>query len=409
MSNPVHEILAILGDVVLIPNRRLTKCPIDDGWAALTLECMKDPKHIGSLIGKNLGVVLGKASGGLCTIDLDSDVDVEPFLAANPKLRETTRTKRVRGCNFWFYIGGHYPRSTSIRVRNGDSERAWGEWRADGNQTLICGEAIDKKKGETEPTRYKFLNRAKPIQISFEEIVFPANSNLGRGASIRLNTASCITASLHPCIPASLHNKSQTVLGNITAKIDAQKALNAELPQLVRLYTDFIEPRFQALRGQRNWFIVQAVPFLYRAVAARFVLPLVGCFYDCNRPLFNDTREQHMKEAKAMLEAVTRTYHGNLSADESRIYEALSEHEQGAFRICRDLALLPETNREPLTFFLSFNHLGDRLGLYPTQAMRIMVQLEIYGLLKPLKKGTRRAPGVPGIAGTYQWLLGSCP
>ena len=35
----------------------------------------------------------------------------------------------------------------------------WGEWRADGNQTVIHGEAIDRKKGETKPTAYKIINR----------------------------------------------------------------------------------------------------------------------------------------------------------------------------------------------------------------------------------------------------------
>jgi hypothetical protein len=67
--------------------------------------------------------------------------------------------------------------------------------------------------------------------------------------------------------------------------------------------------------------------------------------------------------------------------------------------------LLPEPKREPLTFFLSFNHLADRLGIFPMQAQRIMRQLESYGLIKQVKKGTRRAAGVRGEAGTYQWLL----
>lgn len=39
------------------------------------------------------------------------------------------------------------------------------------------------------------------------------------------------------------------------------------------------------------------------------------------------------------------------------------------------------------------------------QAQRIMRQLEAYGLINLLKKGTRRAAGVRGEADTYQWLL----
>jgi len=69
------------------------------------------------------------------------------------------------------------------------------------------------------------------------------------------------------------------------------------------------------------------------------------------------------------------------------------------------LALLPEPEREPLTFFLSFNHLADRLGIFPPQAQRMMRDLINYGLIHPLKKGTRRAQGIKGEAGTYKWLL----
>ena len=39
------------------------------------------------------------------------------------------------------------------------------------------------------------------------------------------------------------------------------------------------------------------------------------------------------------------------------------------------------------------------------QAQRIMRQLAGYGLVKLLKKGTRRVAGVRGDAGTYQWLV----
>ena len=150
---------------------------------------------------------------------------------------------------------------------------------------------------------------------------------------------------------------------------------------------------------------MKAVPFLYRAVAAQFVLELTGCFYDCNRALFNDPREQHMKEAKAMLESVAKTYVEFLNEGERKIFDALNEPERDAFRICRDLALLENPDKERGTFFMSFNQLGDRLGIFPVHAQRIMRQLQGYGLIDVVKKGTRRAAGVRGEAGTYQWLL----
>ena len=244
-----------------------------------------------------------------------------------------------------------------------------------------------------------WLNPVEPLEIA---------ESGGTPPSIRLNTESCITTSLHPCIPAYLHNNTNSVLANIKARrvaLDSLAAKHPNHPNFTKLYTGLIEPRFQAQAHARNGFIVQSVPFLYRCVASQFVLELVGCFYDCNRALFNDAREQHMKEAKAMLESVAKTYAETLNADERGIYDALPENEREAFRICRDLALLPEPEKPPLTFFLSFNHLADRLGIFPMQAQRIMQQLESYGLIKLLEKGTRRAKDVPGKAGTYQWLI----
>ena len=130
---------------------------------------------------------------------------------------------------------------------------------------------------------------------------------------IRLNPESCITTSLNNCIPASLHNTTKSVLANIKAKREGLSSLTAKHPNLVRLYTEVIEPRYLAHEHARNDFIVESVPFLYRAVATQFVLELVGCFYDCNRALFNDSRKQHIKEATAMLESVTKTYTESLT------------------------------------------------------------------------------------------------
>ena len=64
-------------------------------------------------------------------------------------------------------IKGDYPKSCKLKTRSGED---WGEWRADGNQTVIYGEAIDRKKGETKPTAYKIINRVKPIELAFDEI-----------------------------------------------------------------------------------------------------------------------------------------------------------------------------------------------------------------------------------------------
>ena len=191
---------------------------------------------------------------------------------------------------------------------------------------------------------------------------------------------------------------------NITARNEAQSALETKRPHLAKLYTALIEHRFLALPHGRNKFLTGAIPFLYRAVAEHLILELVAHFYDCNRALFGDSREQHMREAKAMLEGVVRTYVESLTTVERAIYNALKA-ERDAFRICRDLAFWPEPEREPGTFYFSFDHLALRLGNHAMQAQRMMRRMAGQGLLKILKKGKRREPGVKAEAGTYKWLL----
>jgi hypothetical protein len=210
-------------------------------------------------------------------------------------------------------------------------------------------------------------------------------------ASCILRPASCITA--------------EEVLGRIKAQAEAMASLNGKNPGLPRLYESLIARRYEAVAGGRNGFIVQAIPFLHRAAAPAVALELVGAFYDCHRAIFNDPRDQNMREAEAMIASVANTYFAELTPGERKIYSELSEQAKDAFRICRDLALLPESQRPPLTFFISYENLAARLDVFPMQAQRIMRQLAAYGLLKQLAKGTRRGKGVRGEAGTYQWML----
>ncbi len=172
-SSIVAELINLLGDdVVLLPIKRGEKGPSGKemkGWQHFTSERMKDSKYLAKLNhGGNIGALLGNR---LDTIDLDRDKDVEPFLRLNPKLRDTLRTKRVRGCNLWVRVKGDYPESCKLKTASGED---FGEWRADGNQTVIYGEAIDRNKGETTATPYKIENRVKPIEMAFDEIKWPA-------------------------------------------------------------------------------------------------------------------------------------------------------------------------------------------------------------------------------------------
>jgi putative DNA primase/helicase len=166
----VSDHLKLLGkDVVLLPIPLGCKGPRIKGWQHFTSEKMKEPEYLAELNnGNNIGVLLGR---GLITIDIDNDDAVEPFLTLNPKLRETLRSRRARGCNLWARIKGTYPQFSKLKTTAG---KDWGEWRGDGNQTVIYGEAIDRKKGETEPIAYRIINRAKPVELAFDEIQWPA-------------------------------------------------------------------------------------------------------------------------------------------------------------------------------------------------------------------------------------------
>src|SRR5262249_39114558 len=102
----ISELRELLGsDAVLIPIPRGRKGPMIKDWQKFTPEQMQQPEYRARLkIHGNIGVLLG--NNGLNTIDLDDDKFVDPFLSLNPQLRNTLRTRRVRGCNLWVRIEG---------------------------------------------------------------------------------------------------------------------------------------------------------------------------------------------------------------------------------------------------------------------------------------------------------------
>jgi phage/plasmid-associated DNA primase len=170
MSDLIASLQELLApDPVLIPIQKGKKGPTIKGWQNFTSEQMQSSDYRARLKPQeNIGVLLGQ--NGLCTIDIDRDEAIEPFLALNPRLRDTLRTRRRRGCNFWIHVVGEYPESCKLKTQAGGD---FGEWRAKGNQTVIHGEAIDRRRGEKQPTAYKIENRSAPIKTPFSEIVWP--------------------------------------------------------------------------------------------------------------------------------------------------------------------------------------------------------------------------------------------
>lgn len=168
-NNPVGQIRDLLGrDVILLPVKKGQKAPIDTNWQDTAMGLMATSEYLARLEGGNIGVLLGSKSGGLCAIDIDSDEQVEPFLELNPNLKATLRTKGKRGSQIWVRISGSHEKLRRLKTVDGHE---WGEWRADGGQSVIYGI-------HPEGMPYQIENNAKPVELRFSEIKWPDHIKL---------------------------------------------------------------------------------------------------------------------------------------------------------------------------------------------------------------------------------------
>jgi P4 family phage/plasmid primase-like protien len=181
---------ALTGKPVLlcIPTGR--KGPLDKGWDQTTWEDTQDPEYQANLRRGNVGVMLGSASryqdpsGAycLCSIDIDTDEELQPFLALNPLLKDTLVTVGRRGGNIWLWVlAESYPPFAKLSFSGedgkADAERPWGEWRSEGLrgtdgkirrfQTVIWGT-------HPEGQQYRRVSEGThPVRADFKEIVWP--------------------------------------------------------------------------------------------------------------------------------------------------------------------------------------------------------------------------------------------
>ena len=368
----------------------------------------------------NVAVVQGEPSSGLISIDFDEAKALKEFLALNPALKDTLTTSAARGANLWFKMQGNYPPLT--RLKRGSS--IWAEWRSTGAFTVI--------HGIHEQGMPYTSNEQKPINICLGDIVLPEDVNFktskGRTSSEQLNAAPATTP-LHtaPCTSAHLHNiqtprasdsnafiiedespptllSPTLILEQIKTRKEALDGLKKDNFTLHKLYLKFVDRNFTAMPHQRNAFLTEAVPFLYRAVAPALILPLVEFFYILHRPIFHDSLSQHTKEAKALLKGVSETYFGAVPSGEQKLLQALTEREQIAYRILRDLAMRVTDDSPVRLFFMSDDELGLRLAIKSMEAHRILKgRLTKLGIIEVLENGIKRAKGQRGIATTYRW------
>ena len=131
---PLQRFTSLLGeDVFFVPCEWGTKKPLVT-YVERPFEGTKTPAYraLFEVEPTNIAVYLGKASGGLCAIDFDADEDLAVFMAANPKLAGTLRSRGSRGAMVWVRVEGEYPESC-----NPEHKRF--EWRADNRLSTIYG------------------------------------------------------------------------------------------------------------------------------------------------------------------------------------------------------------------------------------------------------------------------------
>ena len=170
-ANQVQRLKRLLGnDAVLLPLPLGSKRPdaSSTGWQKTTIDDTLTPEYQARLEAGNIAVLVGDPSNGICSIDIDVDEHVQPFLDINPMLAGTLRSKGRRGCNIWVQMIDDYPRASALKTRDGG---AWGEWRSTGNQTTIHGKHPDGMD-------YRLEVEAKPIRIHFADIVWPDSLKL---------------------------------------------------------------------------------------------------------------------------------------------------------------------------------------------------------------------------------------
>ena len=98
-QKPLEKVTTLLGDdAFLVPCERGTKKPLltyaERPFASTKSDAYRALFEVGN---SNIAVYLGKASGGLCAIDFDGDEDLATFLAVNPKLSSSLRSRGSRG------------------------------------------------------------------------------------------------------------------------------------------------------------------------------------------------------------------------------------------------------------------------------------------------------------------------
>jgi hypothetical protein len=164
VDTTINDIYHLLPGAVLIPILPFQKAPSIKGWQKIGFSETQTPEYQADLQNHlNTGVLLGSPSGHLCAIDVDSDEALAEFRRLNEDLFRFV-TKGSRGAQIWCYMDGDYP--TGLKPLKTKDNAPWGEWRANGGQSVVRGLHPNK-------IPYQFLSKMQPARIRFEEIKWP--------------------------------------------------------------------------------------------------------------------------------------------------------------------------------------------------------------------------------------------
>ncbi len=411
----IEVLKALLGNAVFVQcnNGKGGKGPIIKGWQTLTLKQMTEA-HLRQCECPDyrIGVVFGINSGGLVGLDCDDDIFADEMFRLNPWLLGTLTTTCNRGRTFWLRITDRWPRNAFLYL-NGIKV---GEWRADGNQSVLAGQDTETKNWR------RFVCRAPAMAIPFSVLVWPKRLECG-GENIR-----------HPWPPvplpeAMLPDVSAVPLTVSTSK-DVEQGCRTKLrstsscststrstsegereQKQKRLYRSLVG-HLPATEGTRNAMLNQSVNYLIHAISEPLVIKfLLRHFDEKGKPGgWSDTRDEHEKSVRNLVAGCVRDYPEKLSEEQRTIYLSLrDETERTTFRICRDLAKRddPERGCPQGLFLLAYGELAARLDVGTGLAEKVLKhrfrdELKIVAVVTP---GTRRSKDTPGLATRWRWLL----
>jgi len=197
MSDHIKRLYELLGpEAVLLQIKKGTKKPLTPGWQDTKFAATQTDEYQAALAKGNVGVLLGRASGGLCAIDIDDDELMHEFFELNRGLGQSLVTRGARGVQVWirckcdseakargtdsapYYEALKFAEGTRTVENPTNGQHVpmrFGEWRNEGKtadgayrgfQSVIWGKHPDGMN-------YSFVNEAPVREVYFRDIEWP--------------------------------------------------------------------------------------------------------------------------------------------------------------------------------------------------------------------------------------------